>query len=206
MIPDSMTGGWVRNGISFDDGPAAEDSIVWWLQSPSQHCDLRVPLIEGGEGVMSFAGTTTWADESLTWHRELDLYPTGTVDVGVATWDGADLIETGTGTDGDRQVTYQERWQRLPGSESELLALTSGTGRIIRTGPYAITIVDARPYGGEFAAAAWTLLDGEWAVHHSWPAEAEVPTPPLSIADGQSSVVLSDGATWTVVEYQAQPH
>src|SRR6266700_1376242 len=98
MIPVEMTGGWVRDGIAIDGAEPVENALVWWLQAPSKHCDLRVPVgITGGaDSVMSFAGTTTWADPSLTWHPEIELNPSAFEDVGFVAWDGADLMEAGT--------------------------------------------------------------------------------------------------------------
>ncbi|SOD74827.1 hypothetical protein SAMN05892883_4020 [Jatrophihabitans sp. GAS493] len=206
MIPAELTGGWVRNGIAIDGADPIETTVVWWLQAPSKHCDLRVPQV-GTEGVMSFAGTTTWDDPVLTWHPEIELDPSIFEDIGVISWDGEDMMETGSFAEGGRDVSYVERWQRLPGSEGEQWALSCANGRLVRTGSYALTIVDARPEGGGFAAVAWTLGGGTdgiagWAPHHSWPAQATLPPPPITIADGETSVLLADGILWNIDEHR----
>ena len=196
-----MTGGWVRNGISLDDAEPVENALVWWLQAPSKHCDLRLPL-DGDDGLMSFAGTTTWAEPCLTWIPEIELDPSIFTDIGAISWDGADLMEAGVFVDGDRAVSYVERWQRLPGSDAELLALSCPTGRLVRTGPYALTITDQRAHGGRFAAVAWTLAGGQWTVSHCWPPAATAPAPPLTVDDDAVVIVLSDGTQWTIDEHR----
>lgn len=196
-----MTGGWVRTGIAIDDAGPAEDMVVWWLQAPTRHCDLRVPF-DRNRPAMSFAGTTIWAEPSLTWVPEIELEPNDELDTGVVTWDGADLMETGTYLRDGITGSYVERWQRLPGSDGELMALSSAHGRLVRTGPYALTIIDERPAGGAFAAVAWTLSADSWTVHHCWPAGAVAPAPPLSLASGQTTVRLSDGLEWQVDEHR----
>jgi hypothetical protein len=203
MIPVEMTGAWLRVSISLDGAAPGEESLVWWLQAPTRHCDLRVPLEPGsGVGVMCFAGTTSWADQSLTWTPDLELDPSIDEDIGVITWDGDDMLEAGTFDDNGRIVSYVERWRRLPDGDGIQLALSSPGGRLVRTGPYALTIVDERPAGGSFAAVAWTLQDGGWTVDHSWPAGATAPAPPSAITDGDPTVLLDDGTEWIIDEHR----
>jgi hypothetical protein len=204
MIPVEMTGGWVRNGIELDGAAPVENTLVWWLQAPSKHCDLRVPLdtTSGTENVMSFGGTTTWADPCLTWIPEIELNPNGFPDIGAVSWDGEDLIEAGVLFEDGREISYLERWQRLPQSDGELLALSCPNGRLVRTGRYALTILDERPEKGSFAAVAWTLKDESWTVHHCWPTGATAPAPPSAITDGDATVRLSDGTEWTIDEHR----
>jgi hypothetical protein len=206
VIPAEMTGGWVRSGIALDGGRPREDLLVWWLQAPSKHCDLRVPLI-GAEGPMSFAGITTWLDPCLTWTHELELEHDARQDddSGIVTWEGADLLETGTFRLDNREVAYVERWRRLPGSDGELLALSCANGRIVRTGRYALTIIDDRPSGGRFAALAWTLEADVWTRHHGWPSNAIAPEPPGAIERGASTVELADRVQWTIDEHWQVP-
>jgi hypothetical protein len=194
-----MRGGWVRNGITLDGGEEAEDSVVWWLQAPSKHCDLRLPF-GGSDGLMAFAGTTSWAAPRLTWNPELELNPSIFEDVGVISWDGPDLMEAGVFYEDGREITYVERWQRLPGSEQDLLALRNDTGRIVRAGSYALSIIDDRPDDGAFAAVAWTLSENEWSIDHRWPADAVAPAPPLFIPPDTEAVVLDDGEEWIIDE------
>lgn len=194
-----MRGGWVRNGLGLDGAEPTEDAVVWWLQASSKHCDLRIPHLGDG-GLKAFAGTTTWADPRLTWHPELELNPNFSEDIGVITWDGVDLMETGTFTEDGRETTYVERWQRLPGSGGDSYALSSDTGRIVRTGSYALTIIDRRKHGGPFAALAWTSTGHAWSVAHRWPADAVAPPPPLELSVDADSVRLEDGTDWVIDE------
>lgn len=196
-----MTGGWVRNGIALDGAAPLEDSLVWWLQAPTRHVDLRLPR-QGTQAVTCFAGITTWAAPSLTWTPDLQLEVSDAVDTGVCTWDGADLLEAGSFLSGGREVGYVERWQRLPGSDGELLALSTAHGRLVRTGDYALTVLDDRGCGGAFVCVAWSREGSSWSVHHSWPAGALAPAPPAYVGDA-AAVALEDGRTWIVDEHRA---
>lgn len=197
-IPRGMWGGWIRSGIALDGAAPTEPALVWWLQAPSRHCDLRVPY-EGADGLMAFAGTTSWSDPQLTWTPELELDPSVFADIGEITWDGPDMLETGTTTESGREITYVERWQRIPNSSGPLLALSRPGGRIVRTGAVAQTIVDERALGGSFAAVAWRLDGANWLVDHCWPTGAQTPAPPVDIPTTET-VVLSDGLSWAVEE------
>lgn len=199
MIPPDFTGGWVRNGIALDGAPPVEDALVWWLQAPTRHGDLR--LARGnGDVQLCFAGVTTWADPALTWAHHIELDPSDGADVGTVQWDGGDLLETGCFIVDGRAVSYVERWQRLPGSRAPLHAFSSPTGRIVRAGSYALTIVDERVGGGDFAACAWQLGDDGWLPTHGWPVDADLPAPPVVLVDGAPAVLLDDGIEWNVDE------
>lgn len=185
MIPAEFTGGWVRQGISIGDKPPGEDAVVWWLQAPTLHADLRVLLVDSGvdtsAGLTSFAGTTTWDGSALTWTRLVDLEGFDGTDTGVASWDGADLLESGTFSSGNGLTRYTERWVRLPGSEGPLWACHRDEERLVRAGNYAITIADRRPSGGAFTATAWQLVGDQWQVHHTLPGVPLASTPPGSV-------------------------
>ena len=200
MIPPEFTGGWLRVSIALDGGAPYEDMVVWWLQSASKHADLRVPLTPVGDGI-SFAGTTVWQEPSLTWLPDLELVPNEFPDTGVVSWDGDDLLEAGSFLEDGVEVRYVERWRRLPDTSGPLLALSSASGRLVRTGDLALSIVDARESGGEFNAVAWRLTAGAWSVDHCWPAQAAAPAPPLSaeLTPGEC-IALDDGQTWMVDE------
>jgi hypothetical protein len=181
VIPAEFHGAWVRHGISVGGASDSEDMIVWWLQAPSLHADLRTPMTGDGE-VICFAGTTSWDGHALTWTHDLDLAPSGTADVGTVAWDGADLLESGSCEQDGRAVPYTERWRRLPGG-GPLWALRSATGRIVRAGKYALTVVDGRESGAEFTATAWLLEGDRWEVHRAWPKGAQQAQPPYSLDD-----------------------
>jgi hypothetical protein len=200
VIPDEFTGGWVRVSIALGDAPPIEDMLVWWLQAPSRHADLRLPLEPGGE-LVAFAGTTVWEPPSLTWLPALELVPSGFPDTGVVRWDGTELLETGSTVIDGVPTAYVERWRRLPGTAAPLLALSRPGGRIVRAGSLALSIVDERPAGGEFQAIAWRQDGDAWTVDHCWPRDAKAPPPPSGTCSlSRASVVLQDGMTWTVDE------
>jgi hypothetical protein len=195
VIPAEFTGGWVRASISLADSEPFEDTLVWWLQSTSAHADLRVPFGDGE--VVSFAGETVWADPSLTWIPAMELVPNDFPDTGVVSWDGADLLEAGV----SGEVSYVERWQRLPGSLGPLQALSKPSGRIVRTGSSALSIVDERESGGAFNAVAYRLVADAWTVDHRSAAGATAPAPPLAVDLAVGTLVLlADGDLWTIDE------
>jgi hypothetical protein len=176
MIPAEFTGAWVRRGISLDGQAPVEDSVVWWLQAPVRHADLRTSIASPGP-LTSFAGVTTWDGSALTWTRHVDLEGFDGTDVGTTSWDGDDLLESGTfeGADGST-TSYVERWVRLPGSAGPLWALRCGDVHLVRAGDYAITVADERSAGGLFTATAWSLAGNDWQVHHT------LPDAPLALA------------------------
>jgi hypothetical protein len=166
-LPEAFTGAWMRNGISLDGGPFHEDAVVWWLQAPEMHADLRVPHDAAGPSTC-FAGVTTWDGTALTWQRGVDLEHYDGVDSGIATWDGDDLLETGVFANPDGTTTaYVERWVRLPDSTGPLYAEERGGLHAVRAGAYALTISDDRPAGGPFRGTAWTWSGDRWMVHHT---------------------------------------
>jgi len=176
-IPDVFTGGWVRRGISLDGGPFREDAVVWWLQTPSIHADLRVPR-DADVGPTCFAGVTSWDGSALTWTRRLDLEQYDGVDTGTATWDGEDLLEAGELDNGDgTRTTYVERWVRLRDSADPIWAEERDGLIAVRAGAYGLTVVDARAAGGGFQGTAWLWTDGHWAVHHTVPGAPPAPSP-----------------------------
>lgn len=201
MIPAEFTGGWVRASITLDGSAPFEDALVWWLQSSSAHADLRVPFAAGGE-VIAFAGTTVWSSDSedvpsLTWLPALALVPNEFPDTGLVSWDGTDLIETGTAG----EIAYVERWQRLPETAGPMQALSRPGGRLVRTGSLALSLVDERESGGSFNAVAWRLVDETWTVHHRSSEAATAPAPPTAVDLAAGTLVLlDDGALWTVDE------
>jgi hypothetical protein len=196
VIPAEFTGGWVRASIALDGSEPFEDTLVWWLQSTSLHADLRVPFSGDGE-VISFAGETVWDEPSLTWIPALELVPNEFPDTGVVSWDGADLLEAGV----SGEVSYVERWQRLPDTLGPLQALSKPGGRIVRTGALALSLVDSRDSGGAFDVVAWRLVDDAWTVDHRSAPDASAPAPPLAVdLTIGTSVLLDDGALWTVDE------
>lgn len=175
-IPDIFTGAWVRRGLSLDGGPFQEDSVVWWLQGPLVHADLRVPINTGPS--TCFAGVTAWDGAALTWTRAVDLEDYAGIDTGAVTWDGPDLLEAGQFDNGDGTTTrYVERWVRLPDSTGPVSTEVRGRTYVVRAGPYALTICDERADGGAFRGTAWEQSGDDWIVHHTLPDTALAPSP-----------------------------
>lgn len=179
-IPEVFTGGWVRQGISLDGGPFREDAVVWWLQGPVIHADLRVPRVPTTTTVGStcFAGLTSWDGAALTWTRKIDLEKYDGVDTGMATWDGEDLLEAGEFDNGDGTTTsYVERWVRLADSTDTLWVEERDGLCAVRAGVYALTISDEREKGGGFHGTAWIWSGDDWTMHHTLADTSPAPSP-----------------------------
>lgn len=200
-LPDALTGGWLRASISLEGGTDDNATTVWWLQTPTRYADVRVPQEPGGTAD-SFAGMTTWSAPALTWTHELDLTGWASADTGRMHWDGDLLVEKGTMiVDGDER-RYVERWRRLDGSSGPMMALSREQpcpGRIVRTGDVALTLVDARPTGGEYVAVGWRRDGHAWREELRWPADCAeaLPPPPGSAVEAQVDL---DGTIWTIEE------
>ena len=114
-VPDRFQGAWRRVSIAVDRGPPTEPASVVWVQASSAYADLRLPD-DPGATTMSFAGTTRWDDPFLRWEHALDLEATSGEDVGEVSWDGTDLVESGSFVSDGRPVGYVEVWRLQPGS------------------------------------------------------------------------------------------
>lgn len=172
MIPERFHGAWRRVSIAVDGGVPVEPSSVVWVQTSSAYADIRVPRLGFGDlqPAASFAGTTRWIEPHLHWRHDLDLDPARSPDdpgdVGHVSWDGDDLVESGTFGDDGLEVPYIEVWRRMTGSDGATQQWVSpdGTHRFVRTGDHAITVADERPAGGAFRACYRTRTDGDWTV------------------------------------------
>jgi hypothetical protein len=172
VIPERFCGAWRRVSISIDGGEPMEPSEVVWVQTATAYADIRVPRMGFGDlhPAVSFAGTTRWIDPRLHWRHDLDLdadrSPDDTGDVGRVSWDGDDLVESGTFGDADVEVPYVEVWRRMPGSDGPMHDWVSpdGTHRFVRAGEHAITVADERGAGGTYRACYRTRLGDQWAV------------------------------------------
>jgi len=111
-ISEKLVGVWQRESICIGDGEPYEDSRVLWLQTPYLYADMRVPLSGEKVGKESFAGDQLWVDPSLTFNHELDFAGTYSQDIGLLTWDGETLVESGSVPYKDDVIHYVERWQR----------------------------------------------------------------------------------------------
>lgn len=195
VVPERFRGAWKRVSLSLDGRPPSEPAVVVWVQADAAFADVRLPrdVHDPDHAPACFAGATAWDPPHLRWAHHLDLdVPPGvgtapdevedaaTSDVGLVSWDGADLVERGTFAIGGRDVPYVEVWQRLPGCDAPIVALASddGWGRLVRAGDHAITVVDERAAGGHYRACYRTRRPAGWRVELAvGPAAADLPVP-----------------------------
>jgi hypothetical protein len=111
-ISKELIGVWQRESICIGDGQPYEDSRVLWLQTPYLYADMRLPLPGEKVGEESFAGDQLWADPSLTFNHELDFTGTSSQDIGLLSWDGETLVESGSASYKGDVIHYVERWHR----------------------------------------------------------------------------------------------
>jgi hypothetical protein len=134
-VPAAYLGVWHRTLLETPSGRDVR-SLVWWLQTPRWHADLRIPtgrpdysgvssLAECSDTQLAwlatqqgFCGITQVDGDRCTWHRQMDFQPAnGSRDVGRMMFDGERVIETGVEAD------YREIWERLPSSQDGTAAL-----------------------------------------------------------------------------------
>lgn len=134
-VPAHYLGVWQRRLL---ETPTLHDDTtqVFWLQTALWHADLRIPANRPDFGRASrldqcsdaqlawlatqqgFAGITQVQDTRCTWQRHTDFQPdTGRRDIGLMTFTGDRVIETGAEAD------YLEIWQHLPESRGACAAL-----------------------------------------------------------------------------------
>jgi len=135
-------------------GPDDDDDVLW-LQAGRWYADLRIPTIDTGGAVEAFAGPARWDAPLFTWDHHLDWLGTFPSDEGTFEDVGDELVERGSFVDGDRDVPYEERWERAAESANFLVARSTsapGRGVLVEVGAYRLVLVDAREVGGEFSA------------------------------------------------------
>lgn len=156
-VPDAYLGVWRRTLLRTPDREDTS-SLVYWLQTPRWHADIRLPADRTrvtarslGEAEapelrvlalqQGFAGVTTVEGDLCRWHRRVDFQPPSRfADVGRVVFENPDrILEFGV------EQTYYERWDRLPGSTGPWLALeraeATGTTWLFRSGEYAMRVV-----------------------------------------------------------------
>ncbi|MFJ5552902.1 hypothetical protein [Streptomyces sp. NPDC093225] len=122
---------WLRRGISRDGGPLLEDSEVVWLQVGPYFADSR-----------GFAGATSYDGSRVHFHH---LTGEPGEDTGALRWEGPNLVEWGTNTDGS---TFLEVWTPLPAADGET-GSWSGTGyHVVRVGRHVVHVDSG---GGTYA-------------------------------------------------------
>lgn len=169
-VPLRWRGVWQRRVLA---APGVYDTTtaVRWLQTATQHADLRLPA-----GSACASGEDAWRQqaaqqgffgrterrvvgdrEQCWWHREHDFQPPPEApDAGWMAFDGADLlIETGVHAD------YLEVWQRLPGSTGRHAVLARGphdAERLLLAGDH-LAWVRARPLALPPALPGTSLIE-----------------------------------------------
>jgi len=170
--PDVVHGAWTRRSASIDGGPQFETQHVVWLQAGTCYADIRVPFDPRADR-RCFTGRSFWEGDAYRWTHHLDLDDGGAQgtpaadDVGLLHWDGAALIETGMFPTPSGAVAYEETWVRLAGDDGPWLALEGPDGCLVRVGDHALTVVDRRRSGGQFAACYRVLGADGWRIEAS---------------------------------------
>jgi hypothetical protein len=170
-VPGHLVGAWQRVGLVIDGAGVDETLDVLWLQGPEWYADIRLPLVtsdtgpevavgtgaDGGQddpspgaaplsAPMAFAGPAAWSDPMMGWTHVFDSAgrPTG-VDAGPLVFEGDVMIETGQWSEGDRVVTYVERWARIDDTAATVEHRPAGV--TVSAGLRRIVIDDHRPDG-----------------------------------------------------------
>jgi len=134
-VPDSYRGVWRRSLLQTPQG-SDSGTLVYWLQTPRWHADLRLPADRPDFSGVScledcddaqlawlatqqgFCGVTQVDGDICTWHRRMDFQPAnGKRDIGRMAFDGERAVESGIEAD------YLEVWELLPQSRGASAAL-----------------------------------------------------------------------------------
>jgi hypothetical protein len=193
-LPARFLGVWERTELSLDGRPVAEPGRAVWLETGSGYVDVRIG--DGPDCPAAGGGTTTWDGTSLLWSLDVDsragdgLY--SSVERGRVTFDGDDLVEEGTGTDGS-PAPYRARWRRQPGVGGRWapnLAAATGHGVAVRIGMHAAVVVDRGPAAGG-VAAAYCRWDGL-----VWRSDLTLGDDPWDLPMLEPGAVLPTGWHW----------
>ncbi|MCC0093778.1 hypothetical protein K7B10_03030 [Streptomyces flavotricini] len=125
-VPVPERGAWLRRGISRNGGPLVEDREVVWLQAGPYFADSR-----------GFAGVTSFDGSRIHFHH-LEGEPGE--DTGTFRWQGANLVERGTNTDGS---TFLEIWTPLPAGDGDTGSWAGAGYHVVRVGRHLVH-VDSR--------------------------------------------------------------
>lgn len=149
MTPSCFTGTWMRESLTVDGQGPIEPGMVVWAQAGDHFSDIRRPRTESVlTGPGAFAGSTSFSSGRLIWNHVVDLPPAANHidrgdDAGWIEWQDDLMLETGTVDLGDGEVTYVEKWRRLPGCEdgpSCRMSPESGLGVAVRTGQHVVAL------------------------------------------------------------------
>jgi hypothetical protein len=160
-LPAQFFGAWERRELTVDGIPATGAGRAVWVQAGPWFVDVRGPGSFASD--TSFAGSTKWADPYLEWEHTVDREHTAAgVDRGRITFEADDLIEEGAFIAGE-QRKYRERWRRISGTPTPVLAALGPGGIAVRVGSHAAAVLDERAHGGGFAARYARLGASGWA-------------------------------------------
>jgi hypothetical protein len=149
-LPETFIAAWNRSEAIVDGEVVTDAGRTVWVEAGGAYVDVRGP--GGFASDTTFAGSTTWVEPHLTWSHTIDAnLESDGVDVGLISYDGEDMIEEGEYVAG-RIIKYSERWERLPGGDSPVLAAVTGGGIAVRVGDHASVVMDRRSTGGAIAA------------------------------------------------------
>ncbi|MBI1398207.1 MAG: hypothetical protein GC151_19710 [Betaproteobacteria bacterium] len=182
-VPEAFLGVWKRTLLRTD---THEDttSIVYWLQTPTWHADIRIPSDRPAfpharsfadltrtdlfalARQQGFAGITTVDGDVCRWHRWVDFQPpSGFEDVGRIVFESPDrMLEHGVTQE------YLEIWERVPGSTGPWSASedtnANSTCWLLRSGDRAMRVrarQRALPPADSLVRFGETLPDPEFA-------------------------------------------
>jgi len=194
-LPARFFGAWERSALTLDGEAVADAGRAVWVQAATFFVDVRGP--GGFASDTCFAGTTKWSEPYLAWTHVIDRAgPEEGADAvegedrGHITFDGDDLIEEGSFIAGAERA-YAERWTRLAGPLTPVLAAASPGGLSVRVGDHAAAVVDRRATGGAFVAAYWRRGDSEWRLELDVDGDVASLPPPL-----EPGAALTDGWHW----------
>jgi hypothetical protein len=180
IAADDLIGAWTRLSITWPDGGHDDQTFVLWLQAATAFADIRIGVDGAAEG---FAGTISLVGDVCSWHREIDLAPTGSADVGHLAWTGPDrMLERGS------LSPYVEDWLRAP-HRAPTMVLRADDGIVVRVGR---DFLAARPGSVDH----WTL--GDPAIRRS--TDPRRVGGALGFSRTDHGLVDADGRLWRCVE------
>jgi hypothetical protein len=177
-VPEGYIGLWQRTLLRAS-GTEDRTTRVYWLQTPSWHADLRIPIdrppladcasfdVLGEEDILAlarqqgFAGITEVEGDLCRWHRRFDYQPpSGFNDIGRMQFETPDrLLEYGVEQD------YFEVWDRVPGAgDSQVLEFDDGHGRPalqLSLGPWVMLVRPRQAKLGRAAGLAASLASAD---------------------------------------------